>query len=228
MINSRQPLSTYRSFSGPVSRYVLTGLLGLSFVVALSPVFAASGNELVVFDWNRPVIQADRGFPKVEPVAKPNNRIFQMLAGSNGNWTSPINYAGGTLHMRVQIRSQPVAQAMQLQFCIWQWKTPTSGWSGARETCTPTANVQGKSGTQVTWSRDIPSMWKKNGVPIVWKDPRTRYGVAVKNKNGVPVTDYAGFKKWAGEDPAKWYPLDMRFTVVAVPKGAAFSGWSNY
>ena len=196
--------------------------------VGSTPPPGGVGKEIKVFDWNWPVIEADRGFPKVEAVAKPSSRIFEMLAGSNGDWTSPVDYANGTLHMRVQVKSQPVSQPMQIQFCVWQWETPTSGWSTSRETCTPTANVQGVAGNQVTWSATIPNMWKKDGKPIVWKNPRTRYGIAIKNKNGVPVTDYNGFVLWAGEDPKKWYPLDARFTVVAVPKGATFSGWSNY
>ncbi len=196
--------------------------------VGSTPPPGGTGNELKVFDWNWPVTEDDRGFPKAEPVAKPRNRIFEMLPGSNGDWTSPVDYANGTLHMRVQVKSQPVAQDMKIQFCVWQWETPTSGWSTSRETCTPTANVQGASDSQVVWSSAIPTMWKKDGKPIVWTDPRTRYGIAIKNENGVPVTNYAGFELWAGEDPKAWYPLDARFTVVAVPKGATFSGWSNY
>ena len=30
---------------------------------------------------------------------------------------------------------------------------------------------------------------------------------------------------WAGEDPKAWYPLDMRFSVAAVPAGQTFVGW---
>lgn len=204
------------------------GTASKTISVGATPPPGGTGKEIKVFDWNWPVIEADRGFPKVEAVAKPSSRIFEMLPGSNGDWTSPVDYANGTLHMRVQVKSQPVSQPMQIQFCVWQWETPTSGWSTSRETCTPTANVQGSAGNQVVWSAAIPNMWKKDGKPIVWKNPRTRYGIAIKNKNGVPVTDYSGFVLWAGEDPKKWYPLDARFTVVAVPKGATFSGWSNY
>ncbi|SDX00038.1 PKD domain-containing protein [Thiocapsa roseopersicina] len=199
-----------------------------TITVGSAPPPGGTGKELKVFDWNWPVIEDDRGFPKVEAVAKPSSRIFEMLPGSNGDWTSPVDYANGTLHMRVQVNSQPVPQAMKIQFCVWQWETPTSGWTTSRETCTPTANVQGTTGNQVIWSAAIPTMWKKDGKPIVWTDPRTRYGIAIKNTSGVPVTNYDGFVLWAGEDPKEWYPLDARFTVVAVPKGATFSGWSNY
>jgi hypothetical protein len=35
-----------------------------------------------------------------------------MLARTKANWTSPINSAGGTLQMRVQIRTQPGSHAL--------------------------------------------------------------------------------------------------------------------
>ncbi|UHD17097.1 PKD domain-containing protein [Thiocapsa bogorovii] len=184
------------------------------------PPSGGKGDELVVFDWNMPVIEADKGFPKYD--ANPNiaKRIFPMLAGSNGDWTSPVNYAGGTLQMRVQIRSQPQPQKMKLQFCIWQY-------SFSLENCASLQSVVGRSGTEVTWSQAVGQMWKLGGKPIDWKNPRQRYGVAIKNSSGDPVSDYQGWN-WNGENPKLWYPLDMRFTVVVVPKGQTFSGWSNY
>ena len=41
------------------------------------------------------------------------------------------------------------------------------------------------------------------------------------------MSNYNGWN-WNGEDPTEWYPLDMRYTVVVVAKGATFSGWGNY
>jgi hypothetical protein len=87
--------------------------------------------------------------------------------------------------------------------------------------------MPGKSGTVVTWSQSIGSMWKKNGVALDWTKPRDRNGVAIKNSLGKPVSDYSGWN-WNGENPDKWYPLNMRFTAVAVRQGKAFSGWNNY
>ncbi len=196
--------------------------------VGSSPPPGGTGKELLVFDWNRDVIEADRGFPKVEPTANLNQRIFAMISGSNGNWVSPINYAEGTLHVRVDItKSQPVPQSgMRMQFCIWQ--TSPSGVRFALETCTtPATTVPGTQGTVVTWSQAISDMWKLNGKPLDWDRARQRYGVAIKTASGQPVSNYNGWN-WNGQNPKHWYPFDMRFTVVAVPKGGTFSGWSNY
>ena len=70
-------------------------------------------------------------------------------------------------------------------------------------------------------------MWKKDGKPMDWVNPRQRYGVAIKNTSGQPISNFLDWN-WFGEDPDAWYPLDMRFTVVAVPKGKTFSGWQNF
>ena len=142
------------------------------------------------------------------------------LPSANGDWTQPINFAQGTLHLRVEIFDQPVPQQMKLQFCFWQY-------NNTLENCTPLQRVSGESGTVVTWSVAVNKMGKKNGLPIDWANPRDRNGVSIKNLDGDPVSDFSGWA-WSGEDPNAWYPLEMRFTVVVAEKGAGFSGWDNY
>jgi hypothetical protein len=171
---------------------------------------ASAPNNLLVFDWNTPITQAERGFPKNEP----------PLASANGNWVTPINYAKGTLYVRAEIHSQPVVQTNRFQFCIWQYELTL-------ETCTSAQTVQGTPGNIVTWSQSIQSMWKLDGNPIDWANPRQRYAIAIKNAAGLPVSNFNGWN-WNGENPAQWYPLDMRFTVVVVPAGGTFSGWGNF
>ena len=166
------------------------------------------GDELLVFDWNEPATKAHHGFPWDKPPF------------ANGNWTQPINFAEGTLYLRVEIFDQPVPQNMKLEFCVWQS-------SNTLENCTDRMAVSGESGTVVTWSTPVKRMWKKDGLPINWALPRDRNGVAIRNSQGDPVSDYSGWA-WRGEDPDDWYPLDMRLTVVVVEKGAGCSGGDNY
>lgn len=171
---------------------------------------AQSNTELLIYDENRAVTIADRGFPRDDP----------PRSSANGNWKTPINYAEGTLYFRVQIRSQPVPQNMRIQFCMWQYQFTL-------ENCGSQKNVSGESGTVVTWDQPVGDMWKLNGNPMDWVNPRQRYGSAIKNSAGDPVSNYNGWN-WNGENPNHWYPLNMRHTVVVVAKGATFSGWSNY
>ncbi len=169
-------------------------------------------NEMVVFDWNGPVTEAQRGFPYDQPPR------------ANGDWTSPVNFAQGTLQYRVEIRSQPRPQNMRIQFCFWQAK---NGNNFALENCGPQQSMYGVPGAVATWSVGVADMWKLGGKSIEWNRARYRNGAAIKNSAGEPVSNYNGWN-WNGENPAFWYPLNMRYTVVVVAKGATFSGWSNY
>lgn len=176
-----------------------------------SPTPPAGGSELLVFDWNKPITTAERGFPWDNP----------PMASANGNWITPINYAEGTLYLRAEIFSIPVPQDdMQLQICFWQY-------SNARENCTRSEPVAGRAGTVAEWSVPVQGMWKKNGVVIDWANPRDRNGFAIKNGDGDPVSNYSGWN-WNGENPDEWYPLNARLTVVVVEKGKTFSGWDHY
>jgi hypothetical protein len=171
--------------------------------------FTTSTSGLLAFEVDRLVTTADRGFPWNQP----------PMASANGDWTSPIDYAGGRLHFRAEIKAggQPVAKSIKLQFCVWQDAL-------TKETCSSTRTIVGSPGNVVEWSEQISTMWKKDGVPIDWTRARQRYGIAIKNMDNNPVSDFSGWN-WFGEDPAEWYPLDLRFTVRAVPAGQTFAGW---
>mgnify|MGYP001827140895 CR=1 FL=1 len=166
--------------------------------------------ELLVFDWNKAVTVGDKGFAWDRP-PRPS---------ANGDWTQPIDFTDGRLMFRAEVRSQPVAQDMKLQFCFWQY-------DNALENCGGKRAVSGMPGTVVTWMTNMEGMYMKGGNPIDWANPRDKNGVSIKNSDGDPVSDYNGWN-WYGENPEEWYPLDMRFTVVVVAKDARFSGWENY
>lgn len=171
----------------------------------------SSGKELLVFDWNQPVTTQQRGFPWNQP----------PMASANGNWKVPVNYAEGTFHIRAHMQSIPRPQpGMRIQFCIWQFNLTL-------ENCTPAKTGIGTNGAVLQWEIPVQNLWKKNGKIINWAEPRQRYGIAIKNGDNKPVSNFAGWN-WNGEDPTHWYPMDARFTVVVVEKGAQFSGWGNY
>jgi len=171
-----------------------------------TPAATTVEGELKIFDWNKPVQKSDRGFP------------WDRSPDYNFNWVSPVNYAGGTIYFRAEVRSMPKPEPMKLQFCFWQFRN-------TRETCSRTQLIS--VGEVKTWSQPLQGMWKKNNRSLDWTRPRDRNGVAIKNANGKPVSNYSGWN-WNGENPDNWYPMNMRFTVVVVRQGKAFSGWQNY
>lgn len=166
------------------------------------------GEELLFYNWNRPIVEADAGFALENPPTV------------DGDWTTPINYGGGTLYFRAEVRSQPVEQpGMRLGFCFWQ--NP-----GNLENCAG-SEVPGIAGNVVTWSIPVNQMWKKDGIPLDWSKDRSKLGVIVRNKKNLPVSDKQGWM-WNGENPDEWYPLDVWVMGVIVEEGAGFSGWDNY
>jgi len=162
--------------------------------------------ELLAFDWNGPITIEHHGIPAPDP-----------LPGANGDWTQPIDFAQGTIYMRIEVRSQPRPQDMRLQICWWQ---------DGREACTRAWPIRGEPGAVVTWSQSVPKLWALNDQPIDWRQPRAN-GIVIKDAAGNMVSDYGDWN-WGGHDPADWFPLDLRFTAVVVAKGATFSGWQNY
>ncbi|MFO1038370.1 MAG: hypothetical protein U1E45_16150 [Geminicoccaceae bacterium] len=178
---------------------------------------AHAATEKLIFDWNQPVTEKHRGFPRYGVSPGPSGPLAIDFPG----------FAEGTLYFRVIIRSQPVPQNMRLQWCAWQ------GANGPqqKESCGRQQAVFGASGTVVTWSQQVSKMWKKtyNGVPIPpnWSQPLKCHGIAFLNTKQQAVSDYYT-QKWHGEDPKKWYPANIRFQVVIVQKGAVFGGWSKY
>ena len=139
---------------------------------------------------------------------------------ANANWVSGqyAGFAGGTFYFRARIVSVKSNQpGMKLGFCFWQ---------GDRENCRG-QKINGIAGTEATWTSGPTKMWKKNSKMIEWATPRSKAGFSVRNSKNQPVSDKGGFK-WSGEDPEKWYPMNIHYTVVLVKAGGTFDGWGNY
>jgi hypothetical protein len=116
---------------------------------------------------------------------------------------------------------------MRFNYCVWQ-QDIVSGNNFGLEACVHLSKpLQGNVGNTITWSQKISSMAQISSAPLDWTRARYAYGVAIKNTAQDPVSDYKNWN-WNGENPADWYPLHMRFTVVVVPNGKSFSGWGNY
>ncbi len=216
--NKQQKQSNANPFgSGKIGLWMIIILLSL-FITLEWPVESVVAQEecgILAFEWDELVTESDRGFPRQQP---PIN---------NFDWTQPIDYANGTLYYRVEIKRQPQAQDMRLQLCFWQPETPNAKYKFGLENCGPQQSIRGEADNIATWSREVQNMWKKDGNLIDWTRARFRTGVAVKNNSGEPVSDYNNWE-WNGEDPKKWYPLDMHFTAVVVPKDGQFCGWNYY
>jgi len=167
-------------------------------------------DEMLVFNWDRPVIINDSGFAQDKPVRP----------AANGDMS---RFVGGTLYFRARVFRMPVEQpGMKLGWCFWQ-QTPVYA-----EECSRNVAVAGVAGTDVTWTVLLSDLNRiNNSPPIDWSLPRWKHGFVVRNSRGKPVSNKLDFN-WSGEIPANWYPLDIHYTVVIVAPGGRFDGWQQY
>jgi hypothetical protein len=198
---------------------VVVMLLGVALAAparlrAQSPA-AANANEMMIFNWNQPVLKGMGGFAQYKPLG-----AFPQFP--NGNWVSPVNYTNGTLYFRAKVISIPVNQPkMRLGFCFWQ-SSPKYG-----EECTRNPSVPGIPGQETRWSQTFSSLAKINAKPINWTQPRWKEGFVVRKGSGKPVSNKLNFN-WSGENPDNWYPLNIHFTVVLVAPGGGAPDWTKY
>ena len=175
---------------------------------------ATNANEMLVFDWNKPVMKGHSGFAQYKPLG-----AFPQFP--NGNWLSPINWTNGTLYFRVKVLSIPQNQPkMKLGFCYWQ-SAPKYG-----EECTKNYALAGVPGNEGRWSQSFQSLSIIHKAPINWALPRWKAGFVVRNGK-TPVSGKLNFN-WAGQDPNDWYPMNIHYTVVLVAQGGGAPNWTQY
>ncbi|MFC1504372.1 FG-GAP-like repeat-containing protein, partial [Spirochaetota bacterium] len=171
-------------------------------------------NEMLVFDLNRVVTTADNG--------------FASGGYTTGNWVSPVNYIAGNTYFRFELRSMPTPQEMKIQLGFWQ-----DGYT--HETVAPQRLVNGgaavPAGHVETWvEKPINQWWCVAAGCVDFTRDRTRSSLIIADENYCHVSTWltACGSYWNGHNPGDWYPMDCRFTVVAVAPGHTFSGWENY
>ncbi len=145
---------------------------------------------------------------------------FPLPPGVPDDWRSPVNYAEGTIHMRLEVLSKPSARDVNYQICIFQ-----DQHTSAKHAC---ARYQKFSapGTYI-WEQSLPSIFQYGNLD--WSRRMLDTMLVVKDGAGNPVDDRFGFGgKWAGSpDFSLYYPMEVKFTAIVVAKGAAFAGWGN-
>ena len=202
-----QPVSNARlRFRADKGKGLVYSLDNISLIPSDSPP-PPDGDEMLIYDWNKPITTAEGGFAM--------DKTSQYLTQ---NWEQPVNYADGRLYFRARVFSIPVNQpGMKIGFCFWQ---------GAAENCRGN-EVPGVAGSDVTWDFALHDMWKKGGLEVDWSAPRKKMGVSIRDGQNDPVSNKTS-TDWGGNNPADWYPMNVRVQVVLVPAGETFSGWQNY
>jgi hypothetical protein len=141
--------------------------------------------------------------------------FFPLPAGVPANWRTPIDYAGGRIHMRLEVRSKPSANAVNYQVCIFQ-----DQHSSDKHACARYQKFTAL-GTYL-WDQDLPSIYQY--AKIDWTRAMLDTMLVVKDGAGNPVDDRYGFAgAWEGSPNfSLYYPMEVRFSAVVVAKGSVF------
>ena len=124
------------------------------------------------------------------------------------DWTAPVDYRNGTVHIRVEVLEKPPGGAPTTwSLCYIPNKGQGKGYG-----CTGTAVYREKG----VYEKDVSmkSFWQNDA--IVWSEGIKRMDLVIKDDSG--GSGHAHKRK----DSERFFPTKMRITMVQVSAGATY------
>jgi hypothetical protein len=145
--------------------------------------------------------------------AKPNKSHYYVTGNMlntkrPGDWTSPIDYRNGTVHVRLEVLEKPPGgEPTTWSLCYIPNKGQGNGYG-----CTNTA-VYTEAGI---YEKDVPmnSFWENES--IIWSEGIKQIDLVIKDNSG----GQGHAHKRA--DHEKFFPTKVRMTMVQVPVGETY------
>ena len=169
----------------------------------------ASSRQLVVLDVRYTHNTTSRAFS-----------FFPLRADMPANLVSPIDYAHGTVHERLEVIAKPSARDIRYQMCFFQ-----DAHQSAKHACVSQRGLAFTGPGVYTFEQEMPTIYQFGN--LAWTRALLDLMLVVKDAGGAPVDDRYGFDgDWAGSpDFSQYYPMEVRFTAVLVPPGETFAGF---
>lgn len=124
------------------------------------------------------------------------------------DWTSPVDYRNGTVHIRAEVLEKPAGGAPTTwSLCYIPNKGQKAGYG-----CTGTDVYKEKG----VYEKDVKmtSFWQNDN--IVWEDGIKEMHLVMKDDSG------GGGHAHKRTDPEKFFPTKMRITMIQVAKGSTY------
>ncbi len=124
------------------------------------------------------------------------------------DWTSPVDYRNGTVHIRAEVLDKPPGgEKTTWTLCYIPNKGQGNGYG-----CTGTGLYTGKG----VYESDVSmtSFWQNEG--IVWTEGIKQMDLVIKDSSG------GGGHAHKRPDPEKFFPTTMRITMVQVSAGSTY------
>lgn len=172
----------------------------------------ANGAEFLIRDEVYTFADSDCGF-----------RFWFDFSRTPQNWHSPHDYWNGKIYTRFEVIEQPTNTPLKMSFIMWHDRNHN-------ELAGKHNYISGGPGSVGTAEEILRTYYVMgNGIDLTSRDNLWRMGVDVRNSSGQGIACPAwGYPEDIWATRANYYPLKVRFTIVAVSAGSSFSGWSNY
>ena len=144
--------------------------------------------------------------------------FFAVPSRLSEDLLSPVNYAGGTVFQRLEVRSKPSDAPVQYQLCL----VPDDEIV-VRPACS--TEVLEFSAPGVYETRQALSSFSEYD-SIDWSRGLINVMLVLKDEQGQPLDNtYLVGRSEADIDLSRYYPMSVRYEAVLVPTGATFQGW---
>jgi len=150
-------------------------------------------------------------------------KFFQMPSSNPSNWTSPINYAGGTLYQRIQIISKPTTTPVRYAMCMFQDQV-----LAPRHACGDLSLIA-FTGPGTYYSSQSMSTFYQYDTAIDWTRKPHVIMLHMTDNNNHQTDSYPDFMNlWYGTPNwSLYYPMTLRYTAIVVPPGGGAPIWPN-
>jgi len=179
-------------------------LPGAMWAMMLTP-RAAQAEQFVLFDVTFTFTKADAD--NATP-SKSHYYVKGALINAKRpvDWTSPVDYRNGTVHIRTEVLDKPAgSEPTQWSLCYIPIHGQGNGYG-----CTGTDVYKEKG----VYDKDVSmtSFWEN--ASIIWTDGIKQMDLVIKDK--------AGNKAHTRDDPEKFFPTKIRITMIQVSAGAKY------
>jgi hypothetical protein len=174
--------------------------------VALLPT-VTSADQFVLFDETFAYTKEDADN------SKPSKSHYyvkgdKLNANRPQDWTSPVDYRNGTVHIRLEVLEKPPgSEPTTWSLCYIPNKGQKNGYG-----CTGTAVYREKG----IYERDVPmtSFWENES--IIWSQGIKQMDLVIKDNSG------GGGHAHKRADHEKFFPTKVRITMVQVSAGSKY------
>ncbi len=165
-----------------------------------------------------PLILLNNFYTYEQPATKSSSAVsfFATSDGAQKNWRTPTNYAEGTVYQRLEVSRKPSTEAVNYQLCL----VPNDAIA-VKPACSLADGLEFSDIGTYTAEQPLAEFYGYDDID--WKKGISNLMVILRDKNGNPIN--AAFAEELGISLDLFYPMEVRYTVVLVPKGGVFQGW---